>query len=114
MHDPSLHLFVDDHHIRNAFALKRVFFPLEQTHEPVMTDIDGRYVGWGTVMHDSGKFRCWYLSVAKTPLKETILAGVYGKGDDFSYHPDRHPSSIPIEQYEVVSYAESNDGINWT
>jgi hypothetical protein len=25
MHDPSLRLFIDDHHVRNAFAMKRVY-----------------------------------------------------------------------------------------
>jgi hypothetical protein len=114
MHDPSLHLFVDDYHIRNAHCLKRVFFALEQTREPVMTDIDGRYVCWGSVMRDAGKYRCWYLSCANVSTKDLAAAGVWGKGSDFSYHPDRHPDAIPIEQFEMIGYAESEDGLRWT
>jgi hypothetical protein len=30
MYDPSLHLFVDDHHIRGTLAMKRVFGRLEK------------------------------------------------------------------------------------
>ena len=60
MHDPALHLFVDDHHIRNAFCLKRVFYPLEQDHKACLVDGEGRYLGWACVMREEGKFRCWY------------------------------------------------------
>src|SRR5690348_2953405 len=111
MHDPSLHLFVDDHHIRNAFALKRKFFPLEQDHQPVLTDIDGRMVCWATVMRDGNKFRAWYLAAATVYTKALAQAGVWGIGTDVGYHPEKHPDAIPINQYEVVSYAEGDDGL---
>src|SRR5438552_3123740 len=82
MHDPSLHLFVDDHHIRNAICLKRVFFPLEQNHQAVVTDTEGRYIGWGCAMRDGDKYRLWYHSVART-APDLTKSGVYGKGAEF-------------------------------
>ena len=37
-HDSSLHLFVDDYHIRSRFAMKRVCGKLEKHPTPVVTD----------------------------------------------------------------------------
>ncbi len=45
-HDSSLHLFVDDYHIRNRFAMKRVYGKLEKYPEPVVEDMPGRGISW--------------------------------------------------------------------
>src|SRR5438874_10722118 len=116
MHDPSLHLFIDDHHIRNAFAMKRKFFPLEQDHNAVLTDIDSRYIGWASAMYENNKYRLWYHSVARGVGHDLAALGVYGKGDEIGFFPERDPSglAIPPAKGSVCSYAESEDGIHWT
>lgn len=113
MHDPTLHLFVDDHHIRNAYGLKRVFFPLEQDHQPILTDTDGRYIGWGCAMLDGGKYRMWYHSVARVDHRAMAAAGVYGKGSEIGFFPDRFQGAIPATQLAMIGYAESDDGLKW-
>src|SRR5437879_3413876 len=113
MHDPSLHLFVDDHYIRNAFCLKRIFFPLEQDHRAILTDTDGRYIGWASAMLDGGRYRIWYHSVARVPPHEMAAAGVWGKGSERGFFPDRYPGAIRETQTAMVGYAESADGLKW-
>ena len=88
MHDPSLHLFVDDYHIRNAFCLKRELFPLRCDREPLLEDTPGRALAWGCVMLDEKRYRLWYQSVARIEPHALSQSGVWGKGEDFSFHPD--------------------------
>jgi hypothetical protein len=58
MHDPSLRLFVDDHHIRTLFGLRREFGKLEKRPAPVLEDIPGRLAGWACVLRESdGRYR---------------------------------------------------------
>src|SRR5437868_6673283 len=106
MHDPALHLFVDDHHIRNAYGLKRVYFPLDVDRKRLLFDTPGRGLAWGCVMLDDKLYRLWYQSVARVHAHELAAAGVWGKGDDFGFHPDRHPMAIHEWQTSVVGYAE--------
>jgi len=113
MHDPSLHLFVDDHHIRNAYCLKRVFFPLERDHQAVLVDGPGRYLAWACVRREGEKYRCWYHSVARVISNELAKAGVWGSGEDLGYYPDRHPDAIPAYQLSGCGYADSSDGLKW-
>ena len=115
MYDPSLHLFVDDHHIRNIFAMKRVFGKPQKMDAPILEDIPGRMVNWACVMREpNGLFRAWYLSGAAVDLLELWKAGVWGKeGNEFGYFPERHPDAIPETQLSVISYAQSKDGLNW-
>jgi hypothetical protein len=111
-HDPSLHLFVDDFHIRNAFAMKRVFGQLEKRAQPLVEDLPDRRACWASVMRDKdGKFRMWYESVYNYTL---AASGVWGRGKEFGFFPERHPKAIPETQFVVVSYAESDDGLVWT
>jgi len=114
MHDPSLHLFVDDYHIRNAHCLKRVFFPLEQDHQAVLIDGPGRYFAWACVQRENERFRCWYHSVARVIGSDLAKAGVWGTGSDIGYYSGRHAESIPAHQLSCCGYAESPDGVAWT
>ena len=114
MHDPALHLFVDDYHIRNLFALRRVHGALEKLTEPVVRDVPGRFAVWGTALREpDGRLRLWYESQANARVHEASSAGVYGKGADFGYSPERYPDAVPETQTTVISYAESRDGRSW-
>lgn len=114
MYDPSLHLFVDDDHIRNYFALQRIFGTLEKHPEPVLADIPGRQVAWGSVVQEAdGRFRLWYQSVCESSPHEMSNAGVYGRGDEFGFFPERFPAAVRATQTSVISYAESEDGLIW-
>jgi hypothetical protein len=52
MHDPSLHLFVDDHHVRTIFGLRREFGKLGKNPDPVLEDIPGRKACWACVLRE--------------------------------------------------------------
>jgi len=114
LYDPALHLFVDDYNLRNVFGMKRVFGAPEKHPEPVLRDIDGRYVTWGAVMAESdGRFRFWYQSVVNASPHELADSGVWGRGEDYGFYPDRHPMAAREWQTSVISYAESRDINNW-
>ena len=114
MHDPSLHLFVDDVHIRNTLAMKREFFAPARQEEAAFDDVEGRAVAWGCAMRDvDGRFRCWYQSCVLGNVHEMAAAGVWGRGQDYGYHPERFPNACPETQTSVLSYAESEDGFAW-
>jgi len=114
MHDPSLHLFVDDVHIRNTFAMKREFFSPVKQQAPAFGDIEGRSVAWGCAMRDAdGRYRCWYQSCVLENVHEMATAGVWGRGTDYGFHPERFPNACAETQASVLSYAESEDGLTW-
>ena len=114
LHDPALHLFVDDYHLRNVFAMKRVFGTPVTVPEPVLEDIDGRTVTWGSVLAESdGRFRFWYQSMADASPHRLADAGVWGRGEDYGYYPGRHSMAAREWQTSVVSYAESRDMVHW-
>lgn len=114
MYDPALHLFIDDFHIRNQFAMQRVFGRLEKHPDPVLEDISGRQATWGTVMCEpDGRFRLWYQSVCDKSVHEMSTAGVYGRGEEFGYFPECLPGAVRETQTSVISYAESADGFRW-
>jgi len=96
MHDPSLHLFVDDQHIRTLFGLRREFGKLEKRPEPALEDIPGRLACWACVLREpDGRYRMWYQSVAQASAHDLARAGVWGRGEEFGYFPDQ-----PIPGYE--------------
>ena len=66
MHHPSLHLFIDDYHIRNVFAMKRVFFKAQRRPEPILVDIPGRGACWATVLREPDG---WKERATVAPLK---------------------------------------------
>lgn len=114
MFDPSLHLFVDDHHVRNTFGLAREFFALLKLERPIVEDIPERLACWACVLREpDGRFRMWYQSVYGRPASEMAAAGVWGREREFGFFPERHTAAVPETQLSVVSYAESEDGLAW-
>jgi len=114
LHDPALHLFVDDRHVRNLFAMKRVFGRPRKIPEPAMEDIEGRLVAWGSALQEpDGRFRLWYQSIISESPHELATAGVWGRGDNYGFFPSRHPGAAREWQTSVISYAESADGLHW-
>ena len=113
-HDSSLHLFVDDYHIRNRFAMKRVYGKLEKHPTPLLEDIPGRLVSWACVLREpEGRFRAWYNSSCKTSAHEMATAGVWGRGSEFGFIPERMAGAIRETQACTINYAESDDGLHW-
>ena len=112
-HDPNLHLFVDDYHVRNLLSMKRVFGTAKKDPEPILTDIPGRRICWGCVLADEGKYRLWYESIVPQNCHELAAAGVWGRGGDYGFYPDRHPGAVHVWETAMVSYAESDDGVTW-
>jgi len=114
MHDPALHLFIDDHHVRTVFGLRREFGKLDKLPAPVLEDIPGRRACWACVLREpDGLYRMWYQSVANAGAHELAKAGVWGRGAEFGYFLERHPEAVRETQTSVISYAESDDGIHW-
>ena len=98
MHDPSLHLFIDDCHVRNLFGLRRTYGSLEKLPEPVLEDIPGRLACWASVLQEpDGCFRMWYQSTTKESAHKMATAGVWG-GNEFGFFPDRYPDAIGRRQ----------------
>ena len=114
LYDPRLHLFIDDHHVRNVFAMKRVFGRPRKLSEPALRDIEGRSLAWGCLRQEAdGRYRLWYQSTLQANVHEMATAGVWGRGTDYDYYPDRHPDACREWQTSVLSYAESDDGLQW-
>jgi len=113
-HDGSLHLFVDDYHIRNRFAMKRVYGKLEKHPTPVLEDIPGRLVSWACVLREpQGRFRAWYNSICTTSAHEMATAGVWGRAAEFGFFPERMEGAVRESQTCTINYAESDDGFHW-
>lgn len=114
MNDPSLRLFVDDHHIRTIFGLRREFGKLEKHPGPLLEDIPGRLACWACVLREpDGRYRMWYQSVVSVSVHDMARAGAWGRGDEFGFFPERFPGAVRETQTSVISYAESDDGIRW-
>src|SRR5439155_12867655 len=52
---------------------------------------------------------------ARTPNTELAAAGVWGRGSESGFFPERYPAgvAIPETQTAMVGYAESDDGLKW-
>lgn len=97
MHDPNLHLFLDDREVKERLNLSRFINRPKRFAEPVVRsdqpwEKDCKCVAWGSVIKEKdGLLRMWYFSFnAKGNLSE-------GESLDGGY-----------------AYAESRDGIHWT
>ncbi len=94
VHDPNLHLFVDDAEIHNFHGLLRKVNRPRKHPEPVIVadrpwEVGNRVQAWGSVVKDpDGLLRIWY----------------------FALNADREPGT---EQDGGYCYAESRDGIHW-
>jgi len=114
--DPSLHLFIDDKFIRNLVGMKRVFEKPQKVGpvfiEPLKNK--GRGAGWACIIQEeTGKLRMWYESTPPVLHHDVATAGVWGKGTEYGYFPERMEGSYPEHQIYMIGYAESDDGINW-
>lgn len=95
MHDPHLHLLVDDHEIQQYKNLLRILNRPKKLQAPVIRpdqpwEATQRIQAWGSVIRDpDGTFRCWYYSM-DNPVFDPGQATRGGYG-----------------------YAESSDGIHW-
>lgn len=94
--------------------MRRVYGKLKKHPIPVVRDIPGRAVSWACVLREpEGKFRVWYNSMYGVSAHEMATAGVWGRGSEFGFFPERMEGAIPDTQTCVVSYAESDDGFKW-
>src|SRR4051812_18846465 len=114
MHDPALHLFIDDYHIRNLHALRREFGALEKVPGPLLEDVPERLACWASVLREpDGSFAMWYQSVCELSAHDMATAGAWGRGDEFGFFPERFAGAVPETLTSAVSYAQSNDGFTW-
>jgi hypothetical protein len=72
---------------------------------------------WGNVIREpDGRFRLWYATMTMghngAGPHEIASAGVWGRGDDFTFSP-RSESDRPVIESMLGKYAESDDGIHW-
>jgi hypothetical protein len=113
-HDSSLHLFVDDYHIRSRFAMKRVLGKLEKHPTPLVRDLPGRVLNWACVLREAeGRFRVWYNSACDVSGHEMATAGVWGRGSELGFFPERLKGAVRDTQTCTINYAESDDGFHW-
>jgi hypothetical protein len=119
-HDSDLYLFVDDHWIAEQTGLVRVVNRPEVLPEPVIWPDDPKTqqdCAWGNVIREpDGRLRLWYCTMAMGPNglggHEMASAGVWGRGNDFSFHP-RSDADLPEVYHMLGKYAESGDGVRW-
>jgi hypothetical protein len=120
-HDPNLYLLADDHWIAEQSGLKRIVNRARPLPEPIVWPDDPRTetdFAWGNVIREpDGRFRLWYGTMMMGPnaagAHEMAKAGVWGRGDDFSFHP-RCGDDVREADTMLGKYAESIDGIHWT
>ena len=119
-HDANLYLFIDDHWIEKQQGIARVYNQAQPLDQPIIAPDDPKTesdCAWGNVIREAdGKFRLWYCTMtmghnAAGP-HEMAAAGVWGRGDDFTFHP-RSDADHPDVQSMLGKYAESDDGIMW-
>ena len=119
-HDPNLYLFVDDHWIAEQAGLVRIVNRPEVLPEPIIWPDDPKTqqdCAWGNVIREpDGRFRLWYCTMAMGANglggHEMARAGVWGRGNDFSFHP-RSDADLPEVYHMLGKYAESADGVRW-
>jgi hypothetical protein len=119
-HDPRLYLLIDDGWIAEQEGLTRVINQARPLPEPIIVADDPRTqreCAWGNVIREAdGRFRMWYVTMAMghngEGAHEMAAAGVWGRGDDFSFHPR---SAADVREVEAMlgKYAESTDGFRW-
>ena len=120
-HDPNLYLFVDDHWIAKQHGLVRVLNQPRVETAPIIAPDDAmheRDCAWGNVIREQdGRFRLWYTTMmmghAAGGGHEMAKAGVWGRSDDFSFHP-RSAADVRETECMLGRYAESTDGLRWT
>lgn len=119
-HDPDLYLFVDDHWIAEQRHLTRVLNQPRVLAEPVIQPdepLTERDCAWGNVIREpDGRFRLWYTTMMMGHVAggghEMAKAGVWGRGDDFSFYP-RSAADVRETETMLGKYAESTDGLRW-
>lgn len=112
--DTSLHLFVDDHNLRNAIGFRRFFTKPQKLGRGLIFAPEGRTVFWGSVMKDAGdRIRLWYQDNADVLFHDMASSGTWGRGSDYGYYPERFEKAVPITQMTMIGYAHSTDGVNW-
>jgi len=120
-YDPNLYLFVNDHWIAGKTGLTRILNQPKVLPTPILWPDDPKTqqdCAWGNVIREpDGRFRFWYVTMAMgvngLGCHEMARAGVWGRGDDFSFHP-RAEGDVPAVETMLGKYAESTDGIHWT
>ncbi|RLT10774.1 MAG: hypothetical protein DWI21_03705 [Planctomycetota bacterium] len=119
-HDANLYLFVDDRWIEKQRGVTRVYNQAQPLDQPIIAPDDAKTeadCAWGNVIREAdGKFRLWYCTMtmgrnAAGP-HEMAAAGVWGRGDDFTFRP-RSDADRPDVESMLGKYAESDDGIMW-
>ena len=119
--DLNLYLFVDDYWIAEKTGIERIVNQAKPLEQPIITPDDPTTqteCAWGNVIRDQdGRFRMWYctlhMGINNLGPHEMAAAGVWGKGDDFSYYP-RGKGDVRDVDLMLGKYAESDDGITWT
>jgi hypothetical protein len=120
-HDPALYLFADDHWVAERVNLVRVMKQPQVLPSPIIRPDEPRTerdCAWGNVIREpDGRFRLWYTTMmmghAAGGGHEMARAGVWGRGEDFSFHP-RSAADVRETECMLGKYAESADGIHWT
>jgi len=119
-YDPNLYLFVDDHWIEKKQGLKRIHNQARPLEKPILWPDDPKTesdCAWGNVIRETdGRFRLWYATMTMGHKNEgpheIAKAGVWGRGDDFTFRP-RSDADRPAVESMLGKYAESEDGITW-
>ncbi|MFO0870898.1 MAG: phosphodiester glycosidase family protein [Pirellulales bacterium] len=118
--DPRLYLLTSEHWIAERHGLTRIFNRAQPLAEPILWPDDPRSesdCAWGNVIREpDGRFRLWYCTMNMghqgAGPHEIASAGVWGRGDDFTFRP-RSEADRPDVESMVGKYAESHDGIHW-
>lgn len=119
-HDANLYLFIDDHWIEKQRGVSRVYNQAQPLDQPIIAPDDPKTetdCAWGNVIREAdGKFRLWYYTMTmghnNAGPHEMATAGVWGRGDDFTFRP-RSDADHPDVESMLGKYAESDDGIKW-
>ncbi len=119
-HDANLYLFVDDHWIEKQQGLTRIHNQARPLEKPIIWPDDPQTesdCAWGNVIREpDGRFRLWYVTMTMghngLGPHEIAAAGVWGRGDDFTFRP-RSDADRPAVESMLGKYAESDDGIHW-
>ena len=119
-HDANLYLFVDDYWIESQPGLTRIDSRARPLDQPIVWPDNPQAetdCAWGNVIREpDGRFRMWYVTMTMghngAGPHEIASAGVWGRGDDFTFRP-RSDADRPAVESMLGKYAESDDGIHW-